>query len=186
MISLWEKRTGPQLAALADGTLDIALAYGRPHSADLRGRRVLANIPIVAVVGRDHAWAGRKAIRFAELAGQDCLLFQRDQTPSMWDSICNAAAEADIELSITQYADDPGATAHMVAVKPLIGFASLPRAAAVGMGAVYPPPVPVKLVDPIPVVDLYAVWRADERNAAVGHFLDCVDHEADTEPRLVG
>ncbi|MDF0529512.1 LysR substrate-binding domain-containing protein [Tsukamurella sp. 8F] len=179
VISLWEKRTGPQLAALSDGSLDIALAYGRPRTADLRYRRVLPDIPIVAMVGRRHNWAGRKGVRFAELASQSCLLFHREQTPAMYDSIFNAAADSQIELNITQTADDPGATAHVVSVTSLVGFASLPRAVVIGSGASGPNPVPVTLFDPVPTVDLYAVWRRDEDNAAVEAFLGCLDEEGD-------
>lgn len=185
-ISLWEKRTGPQLAGLRDGSLDVALAYGRPHDAQFRHRRLLPNIPIVAVVGRGHRWAGRKVTRFAELAGEQCLMFQREQTPAMYDSILNAAADSGIELNVAQSADDSGATAHMVSVKPLVGFASWPRAVAVGLGASGPDPVAVKLVDPVPVIDLYAVWRADEPSIAVEHFLECIESREGEPRRLVG
>lgn len=184
-ISLWEKRTGPQLAALSDGTLDVALAYGRPHTRQFRSRRLLADIPIVAIVGRGHRWAGRSGVRFAELAAEQCLLFQREQTPAMYDSIVRAAAEAGIEITLAGTADDPGAAAYMVAAKPLVGFASLPRAVAVGRGVPGPGPVAVKLFDPIPVIDLYAVWRADDTSPVVARFLDCLGDEADSR-RLVG
>ena len=74
----------------------------------------------------------------------------------------------------------------MVSVKPIVGFASLPRAVAVGLGASGPDPVAVKLVDPVPAIDLYAVWRADETSVAVHNFLGCLD-AVDSEPhRLVG
>ncbi len=53
-VSLWEKRTGPQLAALSEGTLDVGLVYGHPHTADFRYRPLLQRIPLVAVVGRGH------------------------------------------------------------------------------------------------------------------------------------
>ncbi len=56
VVSLWEKRTGPQLAGLADGTLDVALVYGHPRTADFRYRLVLRKIPLVAVVGKGHIW----------------------------------------------------------------------------------------------------------------------------------
>ncbi|MFC0453337.1 LysR substrate-binding domain-containing protein [Rhodococcus jostii] len=176
VVSLWEKRTGPQLADLADGTLDIALVYGHPRTADFRYRRVLRRIPLVAVVGKGHAWAGRAAVPFAELATQECVMFSRDQCPAMYDSIFGAASDSRISLDVVQTADDPGATAHMVSVKPLVGFASLPRASSGGLGAMGANSVAVKLFDPIPTIDLYAVWRSVEVNPAVFSFLDCVDN----------
>src|SRR5437588_3546458 len=37
-VALWEKRTGPQLAALAAGELDVALVYGHPMTAEFQYR----------------------------------------------------------------------------------------------------------------------------------------------------
>ncbi|MEU4320420.1 LysR substrate-binding domain-containing protein [Nocardia fluminea] len=180
-VSLWEKRTGPQLAALADGSLDLAMVYGHPSTADFRYRRLLHRIPLVAVVGRQHRWAHRSHVPFAELRDQDCVLFARDQCPAMYDAILRSAAQTRISLNITQIADDPGATAHIVSVRPLVGFASLPRAVSAGMGSSDTDPVAVKLVDPVPTLDLHVVWRADEQNPAVAMFLECL---ASTAPAL--
>lgn len=175
VVSLWEKRTGPQLAALSDGSLDLALVYGHPSTTDFRYRRLLHRVPLVAVVGRRHRWADRPGVPFAELEGQECVLFAREQCPAMYDSIFRAAADSRISLAVAQTADDPGATAHMVSVRPLVGFASLPRAISMGMGGPGTASVAVKLFDPVPTLDLYAVWRADESNPAVRFFLDCID-----------
>lgn len=174
-VTLWEKRTGPQLAALADGSLDVALVYGHPATAEFRYRRVLHRIPLVAVVGRRHRWADRPAVPFAELRDQECVLFAREQCPAMYDAILRSAAATRIALTITHSADDPGATAHMVSVRPLVGFASLPRAVAEGMGTAHSSSVAVKLLDPVPTLDVYAVWRAADPNPAVALFLDCID-----------
>ncbi|WP_216911597.1 LysR family transcriptional regulator [Nocardia noduli] len=173
-VSLWEKRTGPQLAALREGTLDIGLIYGQPTTSEFRYRRLLRRIPLVAVVGRAHHWAGRSGVRFAELADQQCVLFAREQCPAMYDAIFRAAAVNRIALDVVQTADDPGATGHMVSVRPLVGFASLPRAQSMQMGGPDSAAVAVKLLDPVPTLDLFAVWRAEETNPAVGLFLDSV------------
>ncbi len=180
-VSLWEKRTGPQLAALADGSLDLAMVYGHPSTADFRYRRLLHRIPLVAVVGRQHRWAHRSHVPFAELRDQDCVLFARDQCPAMYDTILRSAAQTRISLNITHIADDPGATAHIVAMRSLVGFASLPRAVSAAMGSSDTDPVAVKLVDPVPTLDLHVVWRAEEQNPAVTMFLDCL---ASTAPAL--
>ncbi len=114
-------------------------------------------------------------MRFAELAEQRCVLFAREQCPAMYDSIFRAAADNRIGLDVAQTADDPGATAHMVSVRPFVGFASLPRAQSMNMGGPDSGAVAVKLLDPVPTLDLFAVWRAEETNPAVGLFLDTID-----------
>ncbi|GAB2674326.1 LysR family transcriptional regulator [Nocardia goodfellowii] len=174
-VSLWEKRTGPQLAALAAGSLDIALVYGHPSTSEFRYRRLLHRVPLVAVVGRRHRWADRPSVPFAELQGQECVLFAREQCPAMYDSIFRAAALNRISLTVARHADDPGATAHMVSVRPLVGFASVTRAMSMGLGAPGAGPVAVKLSNPVPTLDLYAVWRAEESNPATALFLDCME-----------
>ncbi|MBF6202162.1 LysR family transcriptional regulator, partial [Nocardia cyriacigeorgica] len=55
------------------------------------------------------------------------------------------------------------------------GFASLPRAISMGMGVPGSSSVAVKLFDPVPTLDLHAVWRADEQNPAVSLFLECIE-----------
>lgn len=182
VVSLWEKRTGPQLAGLSDGSLDIAMVYGHPSTSDFRYRKLLHRVPLVAVVGRRHRWADRPGVPFAELQGQECVLFQREQCPAMYDAIFRAAAQSRISLSVAHHADDPGATAHMVSVRPLVGFASLPRAISMGMGSPGSGSVAVKLSDPVPTLDLYAVWRAEETNPAVAAFLDCVESADSPDP----
>ncbi|WP_054813853.1 LysR family transcriptional regulator [Nocardia arizonensis] len=182
VVSLWEKRTGPQLAGLADGSLDIALVYGHPGTTEYRYRRLLHRVPLVAVVGRRHRWADRPGVPFSELDAQECVLFAREQCPAMYDTIFQAAADKRISLQVVQTADDPGATAHMVSVRPLVGFASLPRAVSMGMGAPDSSTVAVKLFDPVPTLDLYAVWTAAETNPAVSLFLECI--ESAEPPRL--
>ena len=170
-----EQRTGPQLAALSDGALDVALVYGRPSSAEFRSRPLL-QVPLVAVVGRGHAWAGRSRTSFSELAGQPCILFERRQCPAMYDALHAAAERSGIKLSVEYELDDPNATAIMVAVKPVIGFASAMRAGhSTSTGTGITQTLMVALHDPVPTVDLYVVWRADDTRPLVQAFLGCIE-----------
>ena len=172
-IVLVEKRTGPQLAALSAGALDVALVYGRPTSAQFTARPLM-QVPLVAVVGRQHSWAGRSRTSFSQLGGQACVLFKRQQCPAMYDAILGAAERSGITLSIEAHIDDPNATAIMVSVKPVVGFASAPRAASACASA-YAQTAMVALHDPVPTVDLCVVWRADDERPQVRAFLDCVE-----------
>jgi DNA-binding transcriptional LysR family regulator len=153
-VALWERRTGPQLGALAAGELDVALVYGKPDDAGF-ATRFLERVPVVAVVGRQHPWAGRAGVDFRELAEQECILFSRAQSPALHDAISSAARRAGIRLTVVDNVDDPGATALMVSVRSVVGFASTARGNTAG------PAVPVSLRAPEPSVDLYAVWRTD-------------------------
>jgi DNA-binding transcriptional LysR family regulator len=167
--SLWEARSGPQLAALADGRLDLALVFAGPLAAQLRSRQVLT-IPLVAVVSRRHPWASLRQVPFRELASQPCVLFHRDQSPAMHDALVTAARQCGIALAVSEEVDDSGATGIVIATRQVVGFASAER-------AIHPPGselVSVRLVDPVPTVGLSAVWRPDPQ-PVVGAFLDCLE-----------
>lgn len=172
-VRIEEKRTGPQLAALANGDLDVALVYGRPVTSDFQYRRLL-RLPMVAVVGQTHPWAGRPGVPFAELAWQPCILFDREQCPAMYDAILSAAERTGIRLNVAHVVDDPGATGILVSVKPVVGFVSASRGMLAGATAGGPWPVPVQLYDPVPMIDLYVVWCEAEPNPLRTAFLDCL------------
>jgi|GEM_PF-16290 len=163
---LWEARSGPQLAALAEGKLDVALVFGGPPAAQLCSRRVMT-VPLVAVVGGQHPWAHRRQVDFRELARQRCVLFRREQSPAMHDAILAAADRSGIRLTIDDEVDDSAATGIVVTIKDVVGFASAARAPIKGLAE-------VRLVDPVPTIGVYAVWRPDPQ-PVVGAFLNSLD-----------
>lgn len=168
-----EMRTGPQIRALLDGDLDVAMIYGRPTEASLGHRRLL-RLPLVALVGERHPWASLSQVPFAELAGQKCLLFRREQSPAMYDLITHTAQSAGFTLDVVDQVEDPVATSIVVSTRQVVGFCSAPRAASVCSSATGIRPVALALVDPTPVLELYVVWRVDVENALVEEFLRCV------------
>jgi DNA-binding transcriptional LysR family regulator len=165
---LWERRSGPQAAALLAGDLDVGFGYGRASDPRLASRHLLT-VPIVAVVGAQHPWAGRAAVPMRELAGQGCLLFHRAQSPALHDAIVGAAARADVDLDVRERVDDPIGTGVLVGARPVVAFASAARAAQ-------PPPglVAVPLTGPAPQVAVHATWRASEQDAVVLALVDAV------------
>ncbi|MEV0068515.1 LysR substrate-binding domain-containing protein [Amycolatopsis sp. NPDC050768] len=173
-VVLEEKRTGPQLQALERGALDVALVYGRPATAKFRYRRLM-RLSLVAVVRQRHKWAGRPGVPFAELAGQPCVLFERDLCPAMYDAIVRAADEAGIGLDVVHEIDHPATTEILVTARSLVGFASISRAMLAGAVAGGARTVAVPLYDPVPAVDLYVVWRDDQDDRLRDSFLECLD-----------
>jgi DNA-binding transcriptional LysR family regulator len=173
-VSLAERRTGPQLAALSAGELDVAIVYGRPSSPEFQHRRLL-RVPLVAVVGAGHALAGRGGVAFGELARQQCVMFARELSPAMYDVIFSAAETSGISLTVSHEVDDPSATALVVSVRPLVGFASVSRGLQIGSGTGGPRPTTVPLYDPVPTLDLYIVWRETDSTPLVRIFLECVE-----------
>ncbi|GAB3300939.1 LysR family transcriptional regulator [Epidermidibacterium keratini] len=164
-VSTWERRTGPQIAGIAAGELDLGFSYGYPNDRRFAHRRIDAQIPIVGIVGRDHPLAGRGSVPIAELDDYACVLFDRPQSPQMYDAIISSARAAGVTLDVAVVADDPGASGQLAVARGLVGFASYVRAEALGTES--DAPVAVTLVDPIPTVDLYAVWLRERESEVV-------------------
>jgi DNA-binding transcriptional LysR family regulator len=171
---LSQKQTGPQLSALSSGALDVAFVYGQPWQSQFASRP-LVQVPLVAMVGRQHSWACRTRTSFNQLGDQACVLFKRQHCPAMYDSIVGAAARSGITLSIESHIDDVGALPIMVSVKPVVGFTPAistdPSPSAAGAGQA----ITVALHDPVPIVELHVAWRADDDRPQVRAFIDCVE-----------
>ncbi|GAA4963244.1 LysR substrate-binding domain-containing protein [Pseudonocardia tropica] len=172
-----EMWTGPQLRALQAGDIDVAMVYGPPPDGDWGHRRLLRT-PLVALVGDRHPWASLGQVSFAELQGQQCLLFRREKSPAMYDLITHTAGAAGFTLDVVDQVEDPVATSIVVSMRNVVGFCSASRAAAVCASAVGIRPVTVALVDPVPALELYAVWRYDVDNPLVEEFVRCLKASA--------
>lgn len=169
---LTERRSGPQLRAVEAGELDVALAYSTSDPGSALCSRQLLRVPVVAVVSEDHELADRATVTFADLARQRCVLFRRELSPALHDAVLGGGQRAGTALTVVEEVDDTAATGIVLASRPLVGFASAVRATdalARGLRA-------VPLVDPVPTVELRAVWRADA-GPLVAAFLRCLDVE---------
>lgn len=166
---LLEKRSGPQLAELAAGELDIALVFGTPADPCFASRTAFRT-SLMALVGAGHPLYGRDDVTFTELADHPCILFGRDLSPAAHDALTGAAECAGTTLDVADEVDDSMATAMVVATGSVVGFASAIRAVeAAGMGL-----WAAALVDPEPVLDVSVVWRARDAAPTAHTFLSCL------------
>ncbi|GLZ36535.1 LysR family transcriptional regulator [Actinokineospora sp. NBRC 105648] len=173
-VDLTERRSGPQLRALADGDLDLALVFGAPAAAGFSSVPV-RRVDLVALLTDTHRWAGRDKIGFRELAGQPCVLFGREQCPAMYDEIRAVAQRTGTDLAVVEEIDDQLATAIAVRARQVIGFASAPRWDQTGLAGL----VTVPIVDPVPSLVIHAVWRGDTETLPVRAFLRCLGLRGD-------
>ena len=166
---LAEQRSGPQLAGLAGGELDVALVFGTPTDPYYASRTAFRT-SLVAVVGAAHPLHGRVSLSFTELADHPCILFDRDLSPASHDALTGAAGRAGTELAVVDEVDDSTATGMVVAAGSVVGFASATRAAdSAGLGL-----WPIRLVDPEPVLDVSVVWPAHDAAPVAHSFLSCL------------
>jgi DNA-binding transcriptional LysR family regulator len=166
---LMEARTGPQLRALADGTIDLGFVMPSPLPRDLRSKRVLTE-EIVAFMTQDHPLAHRSALQVKELARHPCVLFPRHHSPGLYDALLTAADAAGIRLKVAQESDDVGSTAVIARLHGLLGFCTITRARDLANRSY----TSVRLIDPTPTVTIHAVWRTNA-SPAVTAFLECLE-----------
>ena len=162
--TLWEARSGALIAALHEGKIDLALSFASAPTEPLRSHRLLT-VPLALLLGQQHRWAERSHVPFRDLARDRVLLFRREASPAMYDAILSTADRCGISLPVSGYVDDSGATALTVATRSVVAFASSVRARVPAQGL-----VAAQLVDPQPMVGVYALWRPDPR-PPVGMFL---------------
>lgn len=166
---LVEKRSGPQLADLVAGDLDVALVFGTPTDPYYASRTVFRT-SLMALVGSGHPLHGQREVPFAELAEHPCILFDRELSPASHDALTEAARRGGTELTVVDEVDDSMATAMVVATGTVVGFASAIRAEdTAGMGL-----WPIALVDPEPVLDVSVVWPARDATPVAHSFLSCL------------
>ncbi|MFE7718222.1 LysR family transcriptional regulator [Nocardia rhizosphaerihabitans] len=161
-------RSGPQLAALARGELDVGLLFGNASNGETLGTKCLRKVRIGALVGHGHPWADRSSIAVRELAEMPCVMFDREASPAMYDAIMAASERSGAFPKVVERRNDSVATEIVVAARRYVGFASflsLDEVRPMGLKV-------VPLVDPAPVVELQVAWRADSTNRAVQVFLD--------------
>jgi DNA-binding transcriptional LysR family regulator len=167
---LVEKRSGPQLADLVAGKLDVALVFGAPADPYFASR-VMFSTPLMALVASRHPLSGRHSVSFAELAEHRCILFNRELSPASYDALSQAAQQNGTRLNVADEVDDSMATAMVIATGSVVGFASAARAveaSAMGLSA-------IALVDPEPTLDVCVVWPARETPPTVRVFLACLE-----------
>lgn len=165
--SLRESRTGPQLDALDANELDVGFVYGPPDRAALASRPVM-RASLAALVSVEHPLGDRDEVSFAELASHPCVLFRREQSPAMYDTLMTAAGG---RLTIAEMVDDSAATGVVIASGQYVGFASMVRADYAPLNGMKV----LRLVEPTPTVDIHVVWFAENDEPAVNTFLDSVN-----------
>lgn len=102
-VELKESTTGPQLDAVAAGSLDAGIVREVTSAKGLFVQPVLRERLVVAV-HRSHRFAKRKSIRLRELGDEQFVVFPRRQVSRLYDHIASLCQQAGFRLEPTQEA----------------------------------------------------------------------------------
>ena len=174
-LQLLELLDEPQLEALRDRRLDVALLRAEPTTSELACAPLL-NEHLSLGVAHDHRLASRKRIRFSDLRDETLIMWPRHLARETFDQIIEACRTAGFSPRVAQEAGSP----HTI-----IGLVAAGMGVAVASGAYERHSGPE--VAFIPIVDsdvtLHIAWRAHDPSPARDDLIATARRVAPALPR---
>lgn len=175
-LKVFELLSGPAFNMLESRSLDIGFVRKRPVQAHLSSRLVLSE-PIVAALPAEHPKARHARISINDIRNDPLVISTRASRPILFDVILDYLRTHKIEPNILQEATER----HMIIAM-----------VASGLGVSLVPAwvsefkrddvVFIPLEDGGPTVEVYAVWRSDEKMQSVFDFIAHLPSDAAGDP----
>jgi LysR family hydrogen peroxide-inducible transcriptional activator len=176
---LYEYQTGPMLEHLHAGDIDMGV-LALPVATEGLVERRLFDEPFVVAVPEQHALAGRRSVRPADLNGETLLLLEDGHC--LREQALDICARTDAQEKQDFRATSLETLRQMVASGG--GITLLPQLASSGAYGNARGVAVVPFVQPAPVRHIGALWRkTTARGAAIDAVCDVI---AETAPRQVG
>jgi DNA-binding transcriptional LysR family regulator len=165
-LELRELATGPQIAALRTGDIDVGFLRHPPPDPVLATERVMSE-PLVIAVARRDPLAARRKVGLSDLASRDFVLFPSDLAPGLHAQVLSLCAAAGFAPRVRQVSRELYTTVSLVEAG--MGVTIIPASVRkMGWrGVRY-----FAIRDPNATSHIDAAWRADNTNPVVGAFLD--------------
>lgn len=112
-VTIHESYSRALIAAVLRDELDVAILHGPVEAAGVRIERLAAE-KMCAVFTQSHRLAGTGPISVSELAGEDFVLFDRNQAPAFFDAIVALCMRAGFSPRIRHTAQDSPTMVRMV------------------------------------------------------------------------
>lgn len=155
-----------QLAALADGTIDVGLLRPPVVAPDLE-LRTLSHDPLLVALPGGHRLARRRRVSLADLADESFVLYGRESGPGVHDTIVGFCRDAGFSPRIVQEAVDVQTIVALVAGELGVSLliAPTPRERSV----VFRP-----LVEELPRWEMALAWVRGNRSPVLARLLETV------------
>jgi DNA-binding transcriptional LysR family regulator len=181
-VTLKERNTPGLVAALMQGELDIAFLRPEEIGIDNLKLRLISEEPLLAVLPRKYSPAQREKLCLADLSQETFVLFQREISPHLFDTIVAACRKAGFQPRIEQVAPPMSGSGLRVEQAPP-QMASIMNLVAAGLGVSLLPAsmsqVQVKgvvfqaLKDVSATARLSLAWRRVDTSPFVRNFVAC-------------
>lgn len=174
-VSLLELSNSEQVAALEDGTLDLAILFTPVELSGKMKQRVLRRDRLIAVLPTDFQVAADGKVGLAELAQRGLVFAPREQVPMMRAEILSALRQAGKEGRVVQEAYR--IMAVLACVAGHCGVSLLPEATRdLGFPGVQFREVRESRL--LPMVELSVIWPARSRRTLAECFADILAVQA--------
>ncbi len=124
----------------------------------------------VLAIPRDHPLTRRTSIRLADLAGEPLILPNPSYNSAIYDRLLDSFHKGGLVPQITQHADTEATVLNMVTARMGLAFLTSSFRTTVISGAVLRP-----ISDLSIPVDMDMVWRKENDNPALRHFIEFVE-----------
>ena len=165
-VNLTEMSKEKQIEALLNNQIDIGFCYAPIVRAELESITISSE-PLMAVLPLEHPLAQKEKIELRSLQAESFILCPKDVKPDVRQQIRQLCIQAGFELKVVREASPPEAQLRLV--ESGMGIALLAASSQTRHNAqvVYRP-----LIDPVPTLEIAAVWRKNDRSTALSHFIE--------------
>lgn len=150
------------LAAVRDGTLDVAWTATADAAPEGLAGVTVARDPLAALVAPGHRWSRRRTVTLAELCGEP--LLSVPPGGGLRTVLDDACAAHGLRPRIDLEANSPVLLAALAGQG--LGVALVPASLAAGVAGVHP----LRVVRPAPVARVQVVWRRENPSPAARAF----------------
>lgn len=165
-IDLLSLNNTEQMRSLKKGELDISFTRDSLQSDEIESKFVLRE-PLIFILPKDHPLAKYERIPVKALDGIDFIIPSEEQSKMLHDVILNFAKEHEIELKISQKADNILFNINSIGMG--LGCAILPGyIAPLTMSNTVIRPLDVEL----PSLDLFVSYRKNSNSTTVQQFIE--------------
>ena len=165
-VQLKEINSADAVAAVRDGTIDLAITRSESVPQDGIAFLRLQDDCLAVAVLADHALAKKKTVRLKDLASEDLVMFQRYTSPSYFDTIVSACRDAGFSPRIVH---------EVSSISSQLAFVSCGQGAAIVPGlmrTMAPQGVLVRpLADAAGAVVTSAAWSASRKHPLIDEAL---------------
>ena len=164
-----------QMKQLQTNTLDVSFATHASFAITSVEQETLVQEPIlhepmVALLPKDHALAGRTQLSLAELAHESWIWFARPFDPTTYDYMMRLFEQVGFRPNITQEINSPQIIMSLVAA----GFGVSMAPKSIERSGESKDVVFLDLTEPTPIVEFNILWRRNDTSPVLQAFLDIV------------